>query len=238
MSNKTVLIVDDEAPIREMIRLALELSDFNCLEAADTTSAHALIVDQHPDIVLLDWMLPGNSGVDLLRRLRRDELTAELPVIMLTAKASEDNKIQGLDVGADDYITKPFAPRELISRIKALMRRSGGLDDNKVIQVLGLKLDPSSHRVSIDEKPLEMGPTEFRLLRFFMTHQERAYSREQLLDQVWGGNVYVEERTIDVHIRRLRKALEMPDADYGVLIQTVRGTGYRFSAAGVSVQSA
>ena len=238
MSNKTVLIVDDEAPIREMIRLALELSDFNCLEAADTTTAHALIVDQKPDIVLLDWMLPGNSGVDLLRRLRRDELTAELPVIMLTAKASEDNKIQGLDVGADDYITKPFAPRELISRIKALMRRSGGLDDNKTIQVLGLKLDPSSHRVSIDEQPLDMGPTEFRLLRFFMTHQERAYSREQLLDQVWGGNVYVEERTIDVHIRRLRKALELPSADYGVLIQTVRGTGYRFSAAGVSVQSA
>lgn len=238
MSNKTVLIVDDEAPIREMIRLALELSDFNCLEAADTTSAHALIVDQHPDIVLLDWMLPGNSGVDLLRRLRRDELTSELPVIMLTAKASEDNKIQGLDVGADDYITKPFAPRELISRIKALMRRSGGLDDNKTIQVLGLKLDPSSHRVSIDEQPLEMGPTEFRLLRFFMTHQERAYSREQLLDQVWGGNVYVEERTIDVHIRRLRKALETQGADYGVLIQTVRGTGYRFSATGVSVQSA
>jgi two-component system phosphate regulon response regulator PhoB len=235
MSNKTVLIVDDEAPIREMIRLALELSDFHCLEAADASSAHALIVDQQPDIVLLDWMLPGNSGVDLLRRLRRDDLTKELPVIMLTAKASEDNKIQGLDVGADDYITKPFAPRELISRINALMRRSSGLDDNKIIQVFGLKLDPSSHRVSIDDHLLEMGPTEFRLLRFFMTHQERAYSREQLLDQVWGGNVYVEERTIDVHIRRLRKALELKNADYGVLIQTVRGTGYRFSATGVSV---
>jgi two-component system phosphate regulon response regulator PhoB len=238
MNNKTVLIVDDEAPIREMIRMALELSDFNCLEAADTTSAHALIVDQKPDVVLLDWMLPGNSGVELLRRLRRDDLTSTLPVIMLTAKAGEDNKIQGLDVGADDYMTKPFAPRELISRIKALMRRSGGLDDNKAIQVLGLKLDPSSHRISIDDKPLDMGPTEFRLLRFFMTHQERAYSREQLLDQVWGGNVYVEERTIDVHIRRLRKALEIEGSDYGVLIQTVRGTGYRFSASGVSVQSA
>lgn len=238
MNNKTVLIVDDEAPIRDMIRMALELSDFECLEAADTTSAHAMIVDKKPDVVLLDWMLPGNSGVDLLRRLRRDDLTRELPVIMLTAKASEDNKIQGLDVGADDYMVKPFAPRELISRIKALMRRSSGLDDNKVIQVLGLKLDPASHRVSIDDQPLEMGPTEFRLLRFFMTHQERAYSREQLLDQVWGGNVYVEERTIDVHIRRLRKALELEGNDYGVLIQTVRGTGYRFSANGVSVQSA
>ena len=179
-----------------------------------------MIIDAKPDLVLLDWMMPGTSGVELLRRLRRDELTADLPVIMLTAKTEEDNKIQGLEVGADDYVTKPFAPRELLSRIKAVLRRTGSAVNEKPIEVKGLKLDPASHRVYIESQPVEMGPTEFRLLLFFMTHQERAYSRGQLLDQVWGGNVYVEERTIDVHIRRLRKAVSTDTADYAHLIQS------------------
>lgn len=234
MNNKTILIVDDEAAIREMIRVALEMSELDCLEAANAQEAHGLIVDARPDLVLLDWMLPGTSGVELLRRLKRDELTATLPVIMLTAKGEEDNKIQGLNVGADDYITKPFAPRELLARIKAVLRRTGSLDDEQAIDVQGLRLDPASHRVFIDGQPIVIGPTEFRLLKFFMTHQERAYSRGQLLDHVWGGNVYVEERTVDVHIRRLRKALQTEQADYGSLVQTVRGTGYRFSTTGAS----
>ncbi len=229
MDGKNILIVDDEAAIREMIRVALEMAGFDCMEAANAQEAHAAVIDHRPDIILLDWMLPGTSGIELLRRLRRDELTRNTPVIMLTAKGEEDNKIQGLEVGADDYITKPFAPRELVARLKAVLRRSGQLDDESAIEVQGLRLDPASHRVFIEQLPVEMGPTEFRLLKFFMTHQERAYSRGQLLDHVWGGNVYVEERTVDVHIRRLRKALQTDAADYGNLIQTVRGTGYRFS---------
>jgi two-component system phosphate regulon response regulator PhoB len=229
MDGKNILIVDDEAAIREMIRVALEMAGFDCMEAANAQEAHAAVIDHRPDIILLDWMLPGTSGIELLRRLRRDELTRNTPVIMLTAKGEEDNKIQGLEVGADDYITKPFAPRELVARLKAVLRRSGQLEDETVIEVKGLRLDPASHRVFIEQQAVDMGPTEFRLLKFFMTHQERAYSRGQLLDHVWGGNVYVEERTVDVHIRRLRKALQTEQADYGNLIQTVRGTGYRFS---------
>ena len=231
MDGKVILIVDDEAAIREMIRMSLELAGFNCLEANDIQQAHSTIIDKTPDLVLLDWMLPGGSGIELLRRLKRDELTRETPVIMLTAKVDEDNKIQGLDVGADDYISKPFAPRELLSRIKAVLRRCGVGEQESVIEVEGLCLDPSSHRVTIEKHPVVMGPTEFRLLKFFMTHQERAYSRGQLLDHVWGGNVYVEERTVDVHIRRLRKALTTDQGHYENLVQTVRGTGYRFSTA-------
>ena len=180
-----------------------------------------------PDLVLLDWMLPSVTGIELARRLKRDETTNEVPIIMLTAKSEEDNKIQGLDVGADDYITKPFSTRELISRIKAVLRRASSVAAEKAIEVEGLCLDPVSHRISADDYPVDMGPTEYRLLEFFMSHQERAYSRTQLLDQVWGANVYVEDRTIDVHIRRLRKALA--PFDYDRFIQTVRGTGYRFS---------
>lgn len=235
MQNKSVLIVDDEPAIREMIRVALEMAGFDCLEAGTAQEAHALIVDRRPDLVLLDWMLPGTSGVELLRRLRREDLTRSLPVIMLTAKGELDNRIQGLDVGADDYITKPFVPRELMARIKAVLRRGSEGDDGGVIEVAGLALDTASHRVFIREQPVDMGPTEFRLLRFFMTHRERAWSRGQLLDHVWGGNVYVEERTVDVHIRRLRKALQTESADYGSLIQTVRGTGYRFSVNGAGL---
>jgi two-component system phosphate regulon response regulator PhoB len=231
MKDQTILIVDDEEAIREMIRMSLEMAGFKCLAAEDIQQAHSIIIDSKPDLVLLDWMLPGGSGIELLRRLKRDELTSTLPVIMLTAKTEEDNKIQGLDSGADDYVTKPFAPRELLSRINALLRRLGSSEEDPAIQVEGLKLCPMSQRVYLDENPVSMGPTEFRLLKFFMTHQERAYSRGQLLDQVWGGNVYVEERTVDVHIRRLRKSLSLDGIDYGYFIQTVRGTGYRFSTA-------
>lgn len=234
MQEIKVLIVDDEAPIRDMLRMALELADFTCIEADSAQKAHAAVVDSAPSLILLDWMLPGGSGIELLRRLKRDDATKDIPVIMLTAKVEEDNKIQGLEVGADDYVTKPFAPKELIARIKAVLRRSGALLTDSVVEVDGLKLDVASHRVYIADQPLEMGPTEFRLLTFFMTHQDRVYTRGQLLDHVWGGNVYVEERTVDVHIRRLRKSLQsvMPNGrDYGQLIQTVRGTGYRFSGA-------
>ena len=225
-SANKILIVDDEAPIRDMIMVALEMAGYHCLEADNAQTAHAIIVDQKPDLVLLDWMLPVVSGLELARRLKRDELTADIPIIMLTAKGEEDNKIQGLENGADDYITKPFSPRELVARLKAVLRRAGAANQSEPIEVRGVTLDPLSHRVTINGDPTEMGPTEYRLLQFFMTHQERAYTRSQLLDHVWGGNVYVEERTVDVHIRRLRKALGM---DHEKLVQTVRGTGYRFS---------
>jgi two-component system phosphate regulon response regulator PhoB len=233
MSTHTILIVDDEFAIRDMLRMALELADFRCIEAQDIQSAYQLIVDERPALVLLDWMLPGGSGLELMRRLKREDRTREMPVIMLTAKTAEDNVIQGLDVGADDYITKPFAPRELIARIRAQLRRTGSSGDAEKIQVAELLLDGESKRIFIADQPLDMGPTEFNLLQFFMSHPERAYTRGQLLDQVWGANVYVEERTVDVHIRRLRKALQSPAGDYSNLIQTVRGTGYRFSARGI-----
>ena len=225
-AGKRVLIVDDEAPIREMIAVALEMAGYECLEAASVQEAHSHIVDHKPDMVLLDWMLPGTSGVEFARRLKRDDMTAEMPIIMLTAKGEEDNKVQWLEAGADDYITKPFSPRELVARLKAVLRRATPQGVEEPIEVSGLMLDPVCHRVTSNSKPVEIGPTEYRLLQFFMTHQERAYSRAQLLDQVWGGNVYVEERTVDVHIRRLRKALGKAHEH---LIQTVRGTGYRFS---------
>ena len=226
MNNKTVLIVDDEAAIREMIAVALQIAGYDCLEAENAHIAHALVVDHQPDINLLDWMMPEVSGIELARRLKRETDYADIPIIMLTARSEEDNKIQGLEAGADDYITKPFSPRELIARLKAVLRRTATAGIDEPIEVEGLRLDPSSRRVSSGDTELEFGPTEFRLLQFFMTHPERAYTRSQLLDQVWGGNVYVEERTIDVHIRRLRLAL---GAQHQHLVQTVRGTGYRFS---------
>ena len=224
---KRVLIVDDESPIREMIAVALEMAGYECIEAENAQQAHAAILDQKPDMVLLDWMMPGTSGIDFARRLRRDETTASVPIIMLTAKAEEDNKIQGLEAGVDDYITKPFSPRELVARLKTVLRRTTPKGIEEPVTIDELTLDPISHRVTSEDQSVDLGPTEFRLLQFFMTHPDRAYSRNQLLDMVWGGNVYVEERTVDVHIRRLRKALG-DRHDY--LIQTVRGTGYRFSA--------
>lgn len=227
MSEKTILVVDDEADIRDMLRIALEMADYRVIEANNAQSAHALAIDEQPDLILLDWMMPDTSGIELARRLKRDDASCDTPIIMLTAKGEEDNKIQGLEVGADDYITKPFSPRELVARLKAVLRRAAPSIAGKPIVIAGLCLDPNSHRVSINDKPVEIGPTEYRLLEFFLTHQERVYSRNQLLDQVWGGNVYVEERTIDVHIRRLRKALSIDGCDN--FVQTVRGSGYRFS---------
>ena len=234
MSLGKVLIVDDELAIRDMLQMALEIADFDCIEAENITDAYRQVIDQKPDMVLLDWMLPGGSGIELLRRLKREELTQDIPVIMLTAKAAEDNVIQGLELGANDYMTKPFKPRELIARIKAHIRRHKSGEQSTVMEVQGLALDQEGRRVFINQQPIDIGPTEFNLLLFFMTHPERAYSRSQLLDHVWGANVYVEERTVDVHIRRLRKALQAASGDVSHLIQTVRGTGYRFSERGVS----
>jgi two-component system phosphate regulon response regulator PhoB len=224
----TILIVDDEAAIREMVGFALERAGFRWLEAEDAATAQVQIADQRPDLVLLDWMLPDLSGIHLARRLKRDELTANLPIIMLTARGEEEDRVSGLEVGADDYVTKPFSPRELIARIKAVLRRSAPAEADVSLECEGLSLDATGHRVTAAGKPVELGPTEFRLLHFFMTHADRVYSRAQLLDSVWGRNVYVEERTVDVHIRRLRKALEPQGHDR--LVQTVRGAGYRFSA--------
>lgn len=232
MPEAKILVVDDEASIRDMVAMTLDLAGFKTLSAASTHEAHISIVDERPDLVLLDWMLPGGSGIEFARRLRRDTLTAEIPIIMLTAKASEDNKVQGLSEGVDDYVTKPFSPRELVARIEAVLRRVNGKQLDKALQVFELKLDPMTHRVTIEDKTVEMGPTEFRLLKFLMSNQEKVFSRDHIQDQVWGGNVYLEERTIDVHIRRLRKALasiEAASTDYSRLVQTVRGAGYRFS---------
>lgn len=226
MPEKTILIVDDESAIREMVTMVLETAGYACLQAADARVARALIVNKHPDLILLDWMLPDTSGIELARRLKKNHASAAIPIIMLTAKAEEDNKVLGLEAGADDYITKPFSPRELLARLKAVLRRTtpGGADN--ALKVGGLTLNPLNHRITGQAGPLELGPTEYRLLKFFMTHQNRVYSRDQLLDQVWGASVYLEERTVDVHIRRLRKAL---GEDYESLIQTVRGAGYQFS---------
>ncbi|HET9122159.1 MAG TPA: phosphate regulon transcriptional regulator PhoB [Acidiferrobacteraceae bacterium] len=222
-----ILIVDDEAAIRAMILLALKQQEYECMEAADAVEAQRQIIAQVPDLVLLDWMLPGMSGSDYARRLRRDKLTQHVPIIMLTARTAEDDKVRGLDSGADDYITKPFSTRELLARIKALLRRAAPLSDESLLEVEGLTLDPVAHRVAGAGRTVELGPTEFRLLHFFMAHPERVHSRERVLDQVWGSNVYIDERTVDVHIRRLRKALAPTGHDR--LVQTVRGSGYRFS---------
>lgn len=227
MSEQRILVVDDEAPIRDMLSMALEAVGYDVVQAANAQEAHAMIVDQQPDLVLLDWMMPGTSGLELLRRLKRNEVTEKVPVVMLTAKTEEDHTITGLDAGADDYISKPFSPRELVSRVKAVLRRIGREELTDPIEVNGLLFDPIGHRVSINEKMINLGPTEYKLLQFFLTHQERVYTRDQILDYVWGGNVYIDERTVDVHIRRLRKAIS--NAGHDRYVQTVRGAGYRFS---------
>ncbi len=228
MSAKQILVVEDERPIREMIAFGLRRAGFEVREAADARSGRAEVANKLPDLLLVDWMLPDTSGLEFTRALKRDRETRELPVIMLTARAEEGDKVAGLEGGADDYITKPFSPRELLARINAVLRRTAPAEGSERIDIEGLVLDQSSQRVSAGERTVALGPTEYRMLAFFMTHPERVYTREQLLDRVWGGNVYVEERTIDVHIRRLRKALE--EFGYDRLIQTVRGSGYRFSA--------
>ena len=227
MAAARILVVDDEQAIVDMICNALEMAGFDCESANNTQAAYAAIVDNKPDALLLDWMMPGGSGLELTRRLRRDVATRDLPLIMLTAKADEDNRVQGLEAGADDYIAKPFSPRELVARVQALLRRTK--TDNGAPIVAGqLQLDRAAQRLSIDGRALELSPTEYRMLEFFMTHQDRVYTRAQLLDCVWGNNVYIDERTIDVHIRRLRKNIEAAGGD-GQWIQTVRGSGYRFS---------
>jgi two-component system phosphate regulon response regulator PhoB len=228
MSAKQILVVEDERPIREMIAFGLRRAGFEVREAADARAGRAEVANKLPDLLLVDWMLPDTSGLEFTRALKRDRETRELPVIMLTARAEEGDKVAGLEGGADDYITKPFSPRELLARINAVLRRAAPSEGAERIDIEGLVLDQSSQRVSAGEKTVALGPTEYRMLAFFMTHPERVYTREQLLDRVWGGNVYVEERTIDVHIRRLRKALE--EFGFDRLIQTVRGSGYRFSA--------
>ncbi len=227
MPKQIILVVDDEPAIREMLCMALEAASFSVIQAENAQQAHAQIIDRHPNLVLLDWMMPGTSGLELLRRLRRDPLTETTPVIMLTAKAEEGGKVVGLDSGADDYVAKPFSPRELIARIKAVLRRVARDEIQEPIEVGELMFDPIGHRVSIAGAEINLGPTEYRLLQFFLTHQERVYSRDQILDYVWGGNVYLDERTVDVHIRRLRKAISV--AGYDNYVQTVRGAGYRFS---------
>ena len=222
-----ILIVEDESAIREMLGYTLMKEGYACEDAADIEQARAIIEKSRPDLILLDWMLPGISGIDFARRLRGDSGTQDIPIIMLTARGEEADKVRGLDTGVDDYVTKPFSTRELLARMRAVLRRYSNEDQQGVIEIGGLVLDPDTYRVSAGEQIIEISPTEFKLLHFFITHPERVYTRAQLLDHVWGQNVYVEERTVDVHIRRMRKTLE----PYGLdrFIQTVRSVGYRFS---------
>jgi two-component system phosphate regulon response regulator PhoB len=231
MQHKHVLIVEDEAPIRDMIRFALERADFSVSEAEDAQQARLAIAEHRPDLLLLDWMLPGVSGAEFARELRRDELTADLAIIMVTARVDADDRVRGLNLGADDYVTKPFSSSELVARVRAVLRRSLPGGEDETLELDGLTLDAASQRVAAGDAPVKLGPTEYRLLRFFMSNPERVYSREQMLDRVWGQNVFVEERTVDVHIRRLRKALAPFGFDH--FIQTVRGSGYRFSSKAV-----
>lgn len=224
-----VLVVEDDVAIRDMLCFSLRHSGFECDAVSDAESGLALLAQQRPDIILLDWMLPGVDGIEFIRRLRSNEYFAEIPVIMLTAKGESEDMVKGLSVGADDYVNKPFSPPELMARIKAVLRRCQlpEADNDQLLEFGGLRLDMKSHRVMVDDERVDLGPTEFRLLHFFMKNPERAYSRGQLLDHVWGDTVYIEERTVDVHIRRLRKALE--PSEYDSLVQTVRGVGYRFA---------
>jgi two-component system phosphate regulon response regulator PhoB len=224
---KRILIVDDEPSIRDMVAFAVRRSGWEPIHAADAQAAELAIAEKIPDLILLDWMLPGLSGLEYARRLRRDQLTREIPIIMLTAKGEEADRVGGLEAGVDDYVVKPFSTRELMARIKAVFRRSRGETVEGTVELGGLRMDTVAHRVFAGERPVPIGPTEYRLLLFFMTHPERVYTRSQLLDHVWGGTVYVEERTVDVHIRRLRKTLEPFGKD--AMVQTVRGVGYRFS---------
>jgi two-component system, OmpR family, phosphate regulon response regulator PhoB len=222
-----ILLVEDEPAIQELLAFNVTQCGFHAIQASDAGSAMAHIGRELPDMILLDWMLPGTSGIELARRLRAEQRTRNIPIIMLTARTDERDKVLGLEAGADDYITKPFSPRELMARIRAVLRRRAPQMSDETVRVQGLELSPTTHRVTANGQQIELGPTEFRLLHFFMTHPERVYSRSQLLDQVWGDHVFVEERTVDVHIRRLRQALEPSAMDR--LVQTVRGSGYRFS---------
>ncbi len=228
-----ILIVEDEPAIAEMIVFALQRAGYESEVVHSAEQARARVIADPPLLILLDWMLPGISGLDFARSLKNAPLTCNAPIIMLTARGEEADKIRGLESGADDYITKPFSPKELLARIKAVLRRTAPQATDDVVEAGGLRLDPANRLVSVHDQFISMGPTEFRLLHFFMTHPERVYTRGQLLDQVWGSNVYVEERTVDVHIRRLRKVLEQDG--YDQMIQTVRGSGYRFSSRGMKL---
>ena len=227
MQNKLILVVEDEPAIREMLRFALTRAEFRVAEAGSAQDARLQIAEQRPDLILMDWMMPGGTGVELTRELKGAAQTRDVPIIMVTARAEEEDRVRGLNIGCDDYVSKPFSFPELIARIQAVLRRSmpGGEDER--LSVSGLEVDVASQRVTAQGVPVKLGPTEYRLLHFFVSHPERVYTREQVLDRVWGQNVYVEERTVDVHIRRLRKALE--PHGFADMIQTVRGTGYRFS---------
>ncbi len=222
-----ILIVEDESSILELISLNLHQAGFNPIRAISAEYANNLVKETIPDLIVLDWMLPGMDGIEFAKRLRANSETKNIPIIMLTAKSNEDNKIRGLDVGADDYLTKPFSPKELVARIKALLRRRSPELINEPITIDGLVLDPGSHKIQVDNKNINMGPTEFKLLHFFMKNTERVYSRNQILDKIWGSNSVIDDRTVDVHIKRLRKSLN--HSGYDKLIQTVHGTGYRFS---------
>lgn len=222
-----ILLVEDEAAIREMLGYSLMKEGYEFFEAADAEQAMRLVATHRPDLILLDWMLPGMSGIDFARQLRKDPDYRDIPLIMLTARGEESDKIRALDTGADDYLTKPFSTKELLARIRAVRRRTDSDVPQGSIEVNGLKLDPETFRVTAGDEIILVSPTEFRLLQFFISHPERVYTRSQLLDQVWGQNVYVEDRTVDVHIRRLRKSLAATGHDK--YIQTVRSVGYRFS---------
>jgi len=224
----TILVVEDEAAIRDMIAMALERAGYRVRHADSAEDARAAMRLAQPDLILMDWMLPGESGLDLAKQLKNDTASQAIPIIMLTARGEEDDRVRGLDSGTDDYITKPFSPRELLARVKAVLRRTAPTADEAPVEVEGLRIDPVSHRVQVNGSGVELGPTEFRLLHFLMTHPERVFTRAQLLDNVWGANVYVEERTVDVHVRRLRR--ELMATGHDALVQTVRGAGYRFSA--------
>lgn len=227
MQGKLILVVEDEAPIREMLRFALTRADFRVAEAGSAQEARLRMADERPDLILMDWMMPGVSGIELTRELKSQPTARDIPVIMVTARAEEEDKIRGLNIGCDDYVSKPFSYPELVARIQAVLRRAVPGGEEERVAVNGLEVDAASQRVTAKGQPIRLGPTEYRLLHFFVSHPERVYTREQVLDRVWGQNVYVEERTVDVHIRRLRKALE--PFGYDALIQTVRGSGYRFS---------
>lgn len=228
MQGKHVLIVEDESAIRDVLRMILQRAEFKVSEAADVQGARVQVAEHRPDLIMLDWMMPGVSGIEYARELRHDPATRELPIIMVTARVEEDDRVRGLNLGADDYISKPFSSGELVARVKAVLRRTLPGGEEEKLTAGPLTIDAAGQRVTVDGREMHLGPTEYRLLYFFISHPDRVYTREQVLDRVWGHGVYVEERTVDVHIRRLRKAM----GEFGIegYVQTVRGTGYRFSA--------
>nr|VFK39106.1 MAG: two component transcriptional regulator, winged helix family [Candidatus Kentron sp. SD]VFK44644.1 MAG: two component transcriptional regulator, winged helix family [Candidatus Kentron sp. SD] len=229
MPDSMILVVEDDSAVREMVRFVLYEADFVVSAVKDARDAWAFIQKHPPTLILLDWMLPGVSGIELARQLKKNHATREIPIIMLTAKGEEDDKILGLESGADDYVTKPFSSRELVARIKAVLRRTAIYEGEEMVEYGSVRLDPTTRRVTACQSTITLGPTEFRLLHFLMLHPERIHSRTRLLDRVWGTNIAIEERTVDVYMRRLRKALRESDCDR--YLQTVRSVGYRFSAA-------